>query len=506
MKSYLHKIAHNLAFRIITPIATFTLAAGFFMYSFVLTTISDFVKRQINENMIELSRYAYNICDSNLNELLKAGLIGNEKAVKIKKALTIGMLEDFMTTNNLKGSVIENDRAVLNIGDISEEFLEKEHKRQHDLLTETEFGEAFINVEYGGRKHYVNHTHFQPWEWHIVLIKDAAQYSELQDNVRFAYLVTGIIFSISVVLLLCYLNMTIKYPVARIITPIKKGEMPEYKGIHEFEFISDSIRDMMFEKERLMKQIIEEQKLKGIRVLASGVAHNFNNILVGVLGYASLIRAWLEEAKNNKQPIEGDLLDEILRHLRTVESSAQTAGALAKELAELSRKRVLEKDFIRQVDINTAVTELERLLKNTFPKNIEISANLSANLPLIKGNASQLEQALLNICINSKDVMPDGGILMIDTYFTSLTSKNPKYPYIKPGSYVTIEITDTGEGMDEETLNHIFEPFFTTKEPDKGTGLGLATVYAIVKAHRGYVIAESTPNKGSTFTIYLPIE
>jgi signal transduction histidine kinase len=282
--------------------------------------------------------------------------------------------------------------------------------------------------------------------------------------------------------------------------------MPEYKGIYEFEFLSENIRDMMIEKQRLMKQIIEEQKLKGIRVLASGIAHNFNNILVGVLGYASLIRTRLESAKKTNQPLQGQMLDEIIKHIDVIETSSQKAGRLAKELALFSKKRELEEDTIASVDINKVIAELNELILNTFPKNIEISTILTENLPVIKGNAHQLEQAILNICINSKDAMPDGGMLFIETYAARITEKIPEYLFLKPGNYVIIKISDTGTGMDEETISHIFEPFFTTKPVDKGIGLGLSAAYSIIKAHRGYIIAESSSGKGSTFTIYLPIE
>jgi signal transduction histidine kinase len=511
MKAYLHKILKKLAFRLIAPIALLIMAAGFFMYLFVLTTISDFAAKQIRDSMLETSHDIYNICDSSLTELLEAGLAGDERAVRIKKALTLGMLENFMEANNLTGSVIENDRTTLHIGYIPAEFLEKKRKKRHEVQ------EVFIFMEakYGGRKYYISETYFEPWEWHIVLIKDPVIYHEIKDRAVLAYIAAMIILSMLIMHILYYLNRTIEDPVSKLIESMKKGELPEYKGIYEFEFINDSIRNMMIEKQELMKQVIEEQKLKSIRMLAGGVAHNFNNILVGVLGYASLIKIRLEDLKKTNTALKEDSINEVLKYINIIETSAQKAGGLARELLDISRKRTLEKDLITQVDINTLVTEMVCFLENTFPKNIEIKTELSANIAanmankppslVIKGSSSQLEQVLLNICINSKDAMPEGGVLFIETRADRIAEKISKHPFLKLGTYVIVKISDTGIGMDEETLSHIFKPFFTTKSP-QGTGLGLASAYSIIKAHSGYIMAESVLNKGSTFTIYLPIE
>jgi signal transduction histidine kinase len=214
----------------------------------------------------------------------------------------------------------------------------------------------------------------------------------------------------------------------------------------------------------------------------------------------------LEDAQSKKQALQGEDIDELLKYTRIIESSVQKAGGLARELAVMSRKRMLEKESVIPIDINKLIVELQRLLSGTFPKNIEITTEMNDSLPAIKGDILQLEQVLLNIVINSKDAMPNGGKLTMKTFVTDIVNGNFEYHYLKPGKYATIQISDTGEGMDEATLSHIFEPFFTTKPVDKGIGLGLSTAYSIIKAHRGYIIAESVLNKGSTFTIYLPIE
>ncbi|WP_333653256.1 two-component system sensor histidine kinase NtrB [Dissulfurispira sp.] len=494
----LRNITRSLAFRIIMPVIALVILAGIGLYIFVLSSVSDFTDRHIKDALMGMSREIYNICARNLNELLKTGAASDEKAARIKRGLTIGMIEDFMQQNNLKGIIAEKDNEVLLAYGLSPGLLKIVGKNaEHNTVS---------SLEYDDKKHYAYRMQFEPWDWQIVFIKDAAEYSSLINNVRLAYMATGAILSITALLILFYLNRSIKYPINKIIASLKAGEQPEYEGIYEFEFLSKSISEMTAERQRLMKQIIEEQKLKGIRVLATGVAHNFNNMLVGVLGYASLISMKLEDAKRGKQTLQGEDIDELLKYTETIESSAQKASGLARDLAGLSRKRMLEKESVMPIDINKLITELQRLLSGTFPKNIEITAKMNDGLPAIKGDIMQLEQALLNIAINSKDAMPDGGKLTMKTFVTDIVNGNSKYHYLKAGKYVAIQISDTGTGMDEATLSHIFEPFFTTKPVDKGTGLGLATVYSIIKAHHGYVIAESIPDKGSTFTIYLPIE
>lgn len=496
MKTLKH-IIQSLAFRIIAPIMLSVLLLGLVFYVFVLGYVSDFTNREINDSFMGISREIYNTCDRNLNELLKTGLAGDEKTVRIKKGLTIGVIEEYLQQNKYKGIIDEKGNELLAYS-LLPELSRAIRKNAKDNTVSI--------LQHDGTKYYIYQMRFEPWDWRIILVKNAANYSDLIKKTRLAYIATAGTLVIVSLIILCYLHRSVKYPVNRIISSLKAGSQPGYKGIYEFEFLSDSIGEMIIERQRMMKQVIEEQKLKGIRVLASGVAHNFNNMLVGVMGYASLISMKLEDARMKQRALQREDIDELLKYTKTIESSSRKASNLARDLANLSRKRMLEKESVIPVDINKLIAELQRLLSGTFPQNIEVTAELADSLPAIKGDVLQLEQALLNIAINSKDAMPDGGKLSIKTFVSDVANRNSRYHYLKPGKYITIQISDTGTGMDEATLSHIFEPFFTTKPVDKGTGLGLATVYSIIKAHNGYVIAESIPHKGSTFTIYLPIE
>jgi hypothetical protein len=264
MKDLKH-ITKSLAFRIIAPAILLILLAGLVFYVFVLSYVSDFTAQHINDSIMEISREIYNICDRNLNELLKAGLAGDEKSIRIEKGLTIGDIEDFLRQNNAKGIIDEKGNELL-ASFLSPELSKVIRKNAKDNIVST--------AEYDGVKYYIYQTQFEPWDWRIILIKDAAEYSALIKKVWLAYAATVAMLAIAGMLVFCYLNRSIKYPVSKIISSLKAGNQPEYKGIYEFEFLSDSISEMMTERQRLMKQVIEEQKLKGIRVLASGVAHN----------------------------------------------------------------------------------------------------------------------------------------------------------------------------------------------------------------------------------------
>lgn len=237
MKGYKPGIINSLTFRIITPILSIVLLSGLSVYLFVLSSVSDFADRHIKEELKNLSHNLYNICDQNLNELLRTGLSKDEKALRVSKGMTVGKIEDFMRENNLKGSIKEDEKGIQLAVDISQGLSE--------IVEKTIKGHSITALEYGEKEYYANHIFFEPWRWRIVLIKDAAEYSVLKRKVRLAYGVTGFILLMSVLLFLYFLNMYIRRPVSKIIKPIQKGEKPEYKGIHEFEFLSDNIRRMI---------------------------------------------------------------------------------------------------------------------------------------------------------------------------------------------------------------------------------------------------------------------
>jgi len=244
------------------------------------------------------------------------------------------------------------------------------------------------------------------------------------------------------------------------------------------------------ERERLVAQLQQSQKMEAIGTLAGGVAHDFNNLLQAINGYTQLLLL-AKEANNPDRP-----------SLKEIEKACARAGQLVKQLLLFSRKVEAEP---RPLNLNEEVGQAGRMLERTIPKMIEIEIHPERRLWTVQADPVQIEQALLNLGGNAADAMPDGGRLVIETQNVVLDEEYARgHPGASPGNYVLLTVSDTGCGMDQETLEHIFDPFFTTKEFGRGTGLGLASVYGIVKGHGGYIMCCSEPGQGTTFKIFLP--
>lgn len=244
------------------------------------------------------------------------------------------------------------------------------------------------------------------------------------------------------------------------------------------------------EKARLQAQLAHSEKMEAIGRLAGGLAHDFNNLLTGIKGYTHLLLRQLAEDHPGR------------REVREIDKIADRAGALTQQLLAFSRKQAISPAI---VDLNKLIDNSQDMLKQLIGEDIELIVQRRENLGSVYVDPNQLDRVLVNLCVNSRDAMPRGGRLQIITDEATVNGRVKELARELPsGEYVTLSVVDTGVGMDEETRQRIFEPFFTTKTDGKGTGLGLATVYGIVKQSRGYICCRSTPNQGSTFTIYLP--
>jgi nitrogen-specific signal transduction histidine kinase len=245
------------------------------------------------------------------------------------------------------------------------------------------------------------------------------------------------------------------------------------------------------ERAQLLEQLFHTQKMTAIGTLAGGIAHDFNNLLGVILGYASLVRRRLPPEDALQEPV------------RVMELSAQRAAELTRQLLQFARQQTRQ---VEHLDIAEVVGYVLKVVSETFDRRIQVKACLAPELPCIEGDPGQLELAILNLCINARDAMPQGGTLTVETLVVALGGEDAPVPvHCVPGEYVRIAIRDTGVGIKPELLQRIFEPFFTTKEPGKGSGLGLATVYAIVNGYGGFVRAASQVGHGSEFTVYLPV-
>jgi signal transduction histidine kinase len=243
------------------------------------------------------------------------------------------------------------------------------------------------------------------------------------------------------------------------------------------------------EERQLAEQLRQAQKMEAIGRLAGGVAHDFNNLLTIILGYGQVLGDALA-----KGSFEHTAATEILK-------AADRAAALTQRLLAFSRKQVLQPIVL---DLNSVVTGFESMLRRLIGEDIRISVQLDPTIGKVKADPNQMEQVVMNLAVNARDAMPDGGELTVGTSTIQLEPAQARHHDVAPGCYVMLSVSDTGVGMDAGTRERIFEPFFTTKDPGKGTGLGLSTVYGIVQQSGGYLTVQSEPGHGATFNIYLP--
>ena len=245
------------------------------------------------------------------------------------------------------------------------------------------------------------------------------------------------------------------------------------------------------EKRVLEKQLRMAQKMEAIGRLSGGIAHDFNNHLGVIIGYSRVLQKALRETNVP-----------LCEHASEIEKAGQRAASLTKQLLAFSRQQVLTPVVL---SLNSLALDMESMLPRLLGEDIQVSFTLEPALESVKADPSQIEQVIMNLAVNSRDAMPDGGKLKILTANVEMDQAYTRtHPGSRIGKYVLLSVTDTGMGMDPGTLTHIFEPFFTTKDVGKGTGLGLATVYGIVKQSNGYIWVDSTPGKGTSFEIYLP--
>ncbi len=249
------------------------------------------------------------------------------------------------------------------------------------------------------------------------------------------------------------------------------------------------VRDIS-EKKLLERQLYQSQKMEAIGRLAGGVAHDFNNLLTVIRGYSELIQLQVE----NEDP--------TYQRIRQIDSACERAESLTRQLLAFSRRQILQP---RVINLNDLIHDMEKMFNRIIGEDILLTTHLNRDLGHIEADPGQIEQVILNLVVNARDAMPNGGRIIIETDNAALDrSIRRKHPEVRVGDYIRLSISDTGTGIDKETQAHIFEPFFTTKKEGEGTGLGLATVYGIIKQSNGFIWVYSEPGEGTTFKIYLP--
>jgi PAS domain S-box-containing protein len=243
-------------------------------------------------------------------------------------------------------------------------------------------------------------------------------------------------------------------------------------------------------RERLEGQLRQAQKMEALGRFAGGVAHDFNNLLTAIQGYTSLIMMDLAPHDPHREDLE------------EIRKASERAAALTRQILAFSRRHVVEP---MTIDLNQTIMDLERLVPRLIGEDVAVVIALDPELAPVRADPRQLEQVILNLVVNARDAMPDGGRLTLETASDLVTESDPRAsPDLPPGRYAVLTVSDTGTGMDPAIVPNIFDPFFTTKEPGRGTGLGLATVYGIVKQGGGHVEVETAPGAGASFRLYFP--
>jgi len=643
VKLSIRRLLNSLAFRTIAPIITIALLLWGSLYIFVLRSISQFADNQIEAAFVAVDRDIRAMCDRIKSDMIRTASYPNKAAVRIGDQDALNAIDNFMKQENLRGTVRSRSERRYLSENMPKDFLE---------AAEASHGNTKMHsFTYKDHEYFSYHIHYAPWSWDIMLIRDSAEYRDLIGKVRVGYGLTALILAVATMLFIYSLRRNIRNPLDKLLTPIREGRKPDYHGITEFEYLSESLRNTMdlyenemrmlnnlyhisvvkrgddffdevtmaisrlfhlnasisrinadgkterivslylngsikknfdialkgtpcegvltkkhiyavstgihlqfpnvkaladtqaeafiglgifnrrgnvigiinafgqkrefaesdikvlqtigemvaseferideeHEKELIREQLFQAHKMEAIGTLAGGIAHDFNNMLQGILGHASLIKA--------QMPQGHELYDSV----DTIEHIADRAAQLTKQLLGFARKG---KYVIESIAINDIVRNVLKIITKTFDRKIEIITDLAEDLLFIECDRSQIEQVIMNLCLNARDAMPHGGKLVIKTFNSSATGANMSGA--SPGSIgsqIVMKISDTGFGISDEIKDRIFEPFFTTKELGKGTGMGLAMVYGVVTNHHGTITVSSSPGKGTSFMIALP--
>ena len=369
----------------------------------------------------------------------------------------------------------------------------------HDHFTTTQ-------VYLGKERYYASSVELTPGlqpAADLIVLKSYNEAAAYLQRLNHLLLAVGLVAILAGGALIFLISDTVTRPLASLVEGVhalERGDFTyplEASGHDELSELTrafDSMRGTLQKnethREQLEGQLRQAHKMEALGRLAGGVAHDFNNLLTVIRGHSDLLLDRLQPG------------DALYRNSQQIRQTADRAASLTRQMLAFSRMQVLQPKVL---DVNELIAEMGKLLRRLIREDIEFSLQLGDSLARVKADPGQLEQVLLNLTVNASDAMPLGGKLTIETQNMILDKEYAQTrPSVEPGAYVVVTVSDTGHGMDAATKARIFEPFFTTKEPGKGTGLGLATVYGVVKQSGSFIWVESNPGNGSRFEIYLP--
>jgi signal transduction histidine kinase len=361
-------------------------------------------------------------------------------------------------------------------------------------------------IEIGGDQFFADTLELNSDPGHIVRVAALKSYSEATaflTTLNHLLVSLGFLAVLAGAALVFFISDTFTRPLADLLNGFEALEGGDYAfplhahggdevacATRAFDRTRQALQKNEARKQELEEQLRQSQKMEALGRLAGGVAHDFNNLLTVIKGHSELILGGSALAAST------------LASGQQIRKAADRAATLTRQMLAFSRKQALQPKVL---DVSVVVEDVGKFLRRLIPEDVEVIFQSDESLGRVKADASQLEQVLLNLTVNARDAMPQGGKLTIETRNVTMDAELARTrPSVQPGDYVKLEVSDTGTGMDAETKAHIFEPFFTTKEPGKGTGLGLATVYGVVKQTGGFIWVDTTLGLGSRFEIYLP--
>ncbi|HEX8872497.1 MAG TPA: ATP-binding protein [Candidatus Acidoferrum sp.] len=464
--------------------------------SFPLAVAQELVSRSIDWN--ETSAWWFG--DRSLYQVvLQPFYNGSPEQKNLRGFVVVGRLMDQRAAADL-GRISSTDLVFRQGNKVASSTLPVLKEAEFERQTRQRFTATQVSLD--NQPYYARSVELAPGIDLIVL----KSYSEAAAYLRrFNHLLLGVglVALLAGCALIFLLSDTITRPLALLVEGVRALERGDFayplaaSGHDElseltraFASTRTTLQKSKTQREELEGQLRQAQKMEALGRLAGGVAHDFNNLLTVIRGHSDLLLDRLQPA------------DALCANARQIQKTADRAASLTRQMLAFSRMQVLQPKVL---DMNELIAELGKLLRRLIREDIEFSLCLGDSLARVKADPGQLEQVLLNLTVNASDAMPRGGKLTLETQNVVVDHEYARTrPSVEPGTYVLVSVSDTGQGMDSATKARIFEPFFTTKDPGKGTGLGLATVYGVVKQSGGFIWVESMPGNGSRFEVYLP--